>query len=150
MSDCQVSILDVAKYVLEKCGTMTTMKLQKLCYYSQAWTLVWEESRLFPDRIEAWANGPVSPMLYQKHRGKFTIDANELKEGDSTKLSSNQKHDVDKVLDFYGPMSGYELSQLTHHEDPWRNARGNCPSGARCQEQITESAMAEYYDGLVD
>ena len=27
-------IIDVAKYILEKCGTMTTMKLQKLCYYS--------------------------------------------------------------------------------------------------------------------
>lgn len=28
---------DVASYILESRGRMTTMKLQKLCYYSQGW-----------------------------------------------------------------------------------------------------------------
>lgn len=42
------SIFDVAAYVLDKLGVMTTMKLEKLCYYSQAWSLVWDERRLFP------------------------------------------------------------------------------------------------------
>lgn len=49
------SIFDVAAYVLDKLGVMTTMKLEKLCYYSQAWSLVWDERRLFPERFEAWA-----------------------------------------------------------------------------------------------
>ena len=31
---------DVAQYILEKLGAMPAMKLQKLCYYSQAWSLV--------------------------------------------------------------------------------------------------------------
>ena len=57
------SIFDVAAYVLDKLGVMTTMKLEKLCYYSQAWSLVWDERRLFPERFEAWANGPVGPDL---------------------------------------------------------------------------------------
>ena len=48
------SIFDVAAYVLDKLGVMTTMKLEKLCYYSQAWSLVWDERRLFPERFEAW------------------------------------------------------------------------------------------------
>lgn len=30
------SIFDVAAYVLDKLGVMTTMKLEKLCYYPQA------------------------------------------------------------------------------------------------------------------
>ncbi len=50
---------DVGKYVLEKRGSMTTWKLQKLVYYSKAWHLVWEGEPLFPEHIEAWANGPV-------------------------------------------------------------------------------------------
>lgn len=33
------NIISVAKYILEQRGAMTTMKLQKLCYYSQAWSL---------------------------------------------------------------------------------------------------------------
>lgn len=28
-------------------------------YYAQAWSLVWDEKPLFPERIEAWVNGPV-------------------------------------------------------------------------------------------
>lgn len=30
------NVFDVAAYILEKEGEMTTMKLQKLCYYAQA------------------------------------------------------------------------------------------------------------------
>lgn len=32
----QVTVFDVAKYILEKKGEMTAMKLQKLIYYSKA------------------------------------------------------------------------------------------------------------------
>lgn len=53
------SVYDVATYILEKQGAMTTWKLQKLVYYSQAWSLVWDDDVLFPEEIEAWANGPV-------------------------------------------------------------------------------------------
>ena len=38
----QIQVFDVAAYILEKIGSMTTMKLQKLVYYSQAWSLVWD------------------------------------------------------------------------------------------------------------
>ena len=45
----QIQVFDVAAYILEKIGSMTTMKLQKLVYYSQAWSLVWDEKRLFEE-----------------------------------------------------------------------------------------------------
>ncbi len=61
-------VADVAAYILEKCGPMTAMKLQKLVYYSQAWHLVWTEKPLFDNRIEAWANGPVVWELYDLPR----------------------------------------------------------------------------------
>lgn len=54
--------LDIAKYILDRRGPMTAMKLQKLVYYARAWSLVWDEKPLFRSRIEAWANGPVSPQ----------------------------------------------------------------------------------------
>ena len=38
------SVFDVAKYILEKQHPMTTMKLEKLVYYSQTWSVVWDES----------------------------------------------------------------------------------------------------------
>lgn len=48
------TVFDTAKYVLECKGTLSTMKLQKLCYYSQAWSLVWDNAPLFEEDFEAW------------------------------------------------------------------------------------------------
>ena len=53
------SVFDVAKYILNNKGRMSTWKLQKLCYYSQAWSLAWTETPLFEEDFEAWKNGPV-------------------------------------------------------------------------------------------
>jgi len=50
-----LSVHDVAAYILKKQGEMSAMKLQKLVYYSQAWSLVWDEKPLFRAQIEAWA-----------------------------------------------------------------------------------------------
>lgn len=137
---------DVAAYILEKCGRMTAMKMQKLAYYSQAWHLVWEEQPLFTDRIEAWSNGPVVRSLYAGHRGQFTVSS--WPRGDSSRLVDAERSTIDAVLDFYGGRSAHELSELTHFEQPWRSARGDLPMGARSSSEITVTAMAEYYDGL--
>lgn len=63
-----VNVYDVAEFILRKFGSMTAMKLQKLVYYCQAWSLVWDEKPLFPERIEAWANGPVVRELFDLDR----------------------------------------------------------------------------------
>ena len=46
---------DVAAYILDKQDNgLPAMKLQKLVYYAQTWSLVWDDLPLFDDRIEAW------------------------------------------------------------------------------------------------
>lgn len=122
-------------------------KLQKLVYYSQAWHLVWEDEELFPERIEAWANGPVVPALYSRHRGDFKVS--EWKHGDPSKLMQVERESIDLVLDFYGDKPGHWLSELTHQEPPWVEARGDLPPQQRGNRQITPAAMQEYYSSLV-
>ncbi len=61
------TVFDVAAYILEQYSAIPTMKLQKLIYYCQAWSLVWDEEPLFSEDIEAWANGPVVRSLYEAH-----------------------------------------------------------------------------------
>lgn len=142
------SVHDVAAYILRKAGTMTAMKLQKLVYYCQAWSLVWEDKPLFKARIEAWANGPVIPSLYQLHRGAFKVAA--WPQGDPKAFDDNaaEKSTIDAVIEFYGDKSSQWLSDLTHAEDPWKNARRGLPSGVPCKNEITTAAMAEYYGSL--
>jgi len=138
---------DVAQYILEQRGATNTIKLQKLVYYCQAWHLVWEECPIFNDRIEAWANGPVIPSLFFAHQGLFSIgpDSNI---GGSNNLGVSEKETIDVILREYGDKSSQWLVELTHLEDPWKNARGFCRPGARCNNEITHAAMAEYYSGL--
>lgn len=141
---------DVAAYILAKRGPMTAMKLQKLVYYSQAWHLVWDEQQLFPDLIEAWANGPVVPALYREHRGRFELGPTETLGGDATKLTESERETVDAVLGYYGDKPANWLSELTHREAPWRNAREHAgvQAGDRGSAVIEPGDMYEYYDGL--
>jgi uncharacterized phage-associated protein len=137
---------DVAAYIIEKRGEMSAMKLQKLVYYSQAWNLVWEDRQPFPDKIQAWANGPVVPSLYREHRGDFKVRS--WAGGDAAKLSDRQRGSIDAVLGFYGSKTAQYLSELTHAERPWREAREGLPPGARSAREITPAAMAEFYGSL--
>jgi len=137
---------DVATYILKKRGRMTVMKLQKLVYYSQAWSLVWDDKPLFRDRIEAWANGPVVPNLYAAHRGMFDVKA--WPKGDFRNLTAVQRETIDAVLEFYGDKSSQWLSDLTHSEDPWKEARKGLAPTQRGGNEITHASMAEYYSGL--
>ena len=66
-------LVEVAECILAKAGPMTSMKLQNLCYYSQAGHLAWDGEPLFEDPIHAWANGPVVVSLFELHRGFFTL-----------------------------------------------------------------------------
>ena len=137
---------DVAAYILKELGRMTAMKLQKLVYYSQAWSLVWDEKPLFSNRIEAWINGPVVPDLYACHRGQF--DLKKWPKGDPDNLTKVQRETVDAVLGFYGDKSSQWLSDLTHSELPWKDARSGLAATDRGGNEITHAAMAEYYSSL--
>jgi len=142
-----VSVIDVASYILQQRGSMTTMKLQKLCYYSQAWNLAWDEKPLFHEPIQAWANGPVVYELFNKHRGKFLIGKEDI-EGNSEALDADERETVDAVLDAYGHLTGQQLSDITHSERPWRAARGEVSEGEYCSEVIDLDIMQDYYGGL--
>src|SRR5262245_26793922 len=130
---------DVAAYILQKQGEMTAMKLQKLVYYAQAWSLVWDEEPLFKERIEAWANGPVIPALYERHRGQFKVASWEV--GNPGKLTAPQRKSVDAVLRYYGPRTSQWLSDLTHREEPWLEARQGLGPGERGSAVISHASM---------
>jgi uncharacterized phage-associated protein len=142
------SVFDVAQYILQKQGKMTAMKLQKLVYYCQAWSLVWDEKPLFDETIEAWASGPVVRELYDVHKGMFEVTSSSFPKGKPDKLTAKQKETIYAVLDFYGDQSAQWLSDLTHIEDPWKLARKGLEEGESCDSVITIASMCEYYSEI--
>lgn len=154
MAQVKNTVQDVAKYILNWFvsrgeDNITSWKLQKLVYYCQAWSLVWDEDPLFPEEIRAWADGPVCPDLYQAHKGKFRLSPNDI-EGSPENFSSAQQLTIDAVLDFYGDKTGRYLSDLTHLERPWNEARGDLEPGERGSAVIELNEMLDYYGGLAN
>ena len=98
---------------------------------------------LFDDRIEAWKNGPVVASLWPATRGQFRIDT--VLNGNSKRLTGEERANIDTVLDFYGHRDAQWLSDLTHLEDPWKNAFVEGEN-----REITPAAMSEYYSSLTE
>jgi uncharacterized phage-associated protein len=147
------NVFDVAKYILQKTNAISTMKLQKLVYYAQAWSTVWDnppDAPLFPERIEAWSLGPVVPELFAWHKGHFSVGVDVFPNGDVSRLSRDQRETIDSVLAFYGHRTAQWLSDLSHSEPPWRDARVGIPEGERGGVEITLESMAEYYGNLTE
>ncbi|PWW65486.1 Panacea domain-containing protein [Actinokineospora spheciospongiae] len=133
---------DVAAAVLEKTGAVTTMKLQKLVYYCQAWHLVRTKQAMFEDRIEAWPQGPVVKSLFLKHRGQLLVGA---WPGDARNLDVEERATLDWVHQKYGKLSAESLSGMTHIESPWKNARGLSGPEEKSSEEITKEQIHHYY-----
>ena len=143
----QPNVYDVADYILHRQGSMSAMKLQKLVYYCQAWCLAWTDQPLFDEDIQAWAKGPVVPALYYKHKTHFGL-AEGFFCGNIEKLSHEHREVMDRVLAFYGPKEPQWLSDLTHLESPWKDARAGLGPEERGNSIISKEAMLEYYSSL--
>jgi len=143
--DQPISVIDVAAYILHKKGSMSSMKLQKLVYYCQAWSLVWDDAPLFREDIEAWRDGPVVRELFYRHKGQFVVSH---VDGDASALSASQAETVEAVLADYGNSDGATLSQMTHDEAPWQEVRRDLPEGVNSDHVITHASMKRFYSSL--
>ena len=133
---------DVAAYILDRLGPLRSMKLEKLSYYAQAWSLAWHNAPLFDEPIEAWGKGPIVRALWNRHKG---MDVVRKWNGHPGRLSGGQRKTVDRVLSFYGNISGDDLSALTHSERPWIDARQGLGDNEPGTETITHEAMKDFY-----
>ena len=121
------------------------MKLQKLAFYAQVQHLVTTGAPLFPEDFQAWRGGPVVPELYALHRGMFLIRPGELVSGDSSALTDAERALIDSVCSALGDMTGAKLSERTHLESPWLNAREGLSPSDPSNAVITQETMQSYY-----
>lgn len=145
------TVHDVAAYILMKAAPMSAMKLQKLCYFSYGYHLAWEERPLFGERFEAWANGPVAPVLYSRHRGRFELRRGDI-EGDPTALDDAERESIDVVLENMKVFSANELSDMTHRTGPWVQARERASVADldRSTEVLRDEEIADFFGALAE
>lgn len=136
-------LLDVAHWFLSR-NAMTHKKLQKLCYYAQAWyCTLYDGDPLFDDRIEAWVHGPVVPALYPHYADYRWNEIPRIEYSGS--LKDDEIRVLQAVYNTYGNFTGDQLERLTHSESPWIEARGNLNPWDPCTAEITPASMRSYY-----
>ena len=121
------SALDVARYFLcrvdrEAGDTISSLKLQKLIYYAQAWSLVFRNHPLFLQEIEAWISGPIVRDVWDEYKAyKYSdIPAPDNLEAE---FDEDEIEVLEEVWNAYGELSAKHLAELTQSETPWVNAR---------------------------
>ena len=136
------SVLDVASWFLSK-GSIKHKKLQKLCYYAQAWHCALYDEPLFSERIEAWVHGPVAPALYSEYApyGWDDIPSKEC----TVQFTDDEMDILNAVYNTYWKFTGGQLEQLTHREEPWIKARKNLEPWEPGNNPIPTEDMHQFY-----
>ena len=140
------SIFDIADWFLSK-GNMTHKKLQKLCYYAQAWCFALRDYPLANTDFQAWCHGPVSPALYERFKG-FGYETIKMSGTCTLTIAAEDEQLLDDVWDTYGDMTGNALEALSHRELPWIEARKGYGENERCSVIITPASMKDYYRSI--
>jgi uncharacterized phage-associated protein len=133
--------------------SMTPLRLQKLLYYCQGWHLAWYGKPLFSDRLEAWREGPVVPVVYNypwaKGRGPITVEDLQSEAEYLSLMDQDQKRAIEQVWSHYRQFSAIGLKDKSHNEEPWKkhwhpdaNNRGH---ETIPREDLVAFFGAEYY-----
>ncbi len=145
----RVDILDIASWFLSK-ESMSQKKLQKLCYYAEAWSQALRDKSIAERaEFEAWVHGPVNVELRRKY-ASFGW-GNIPKETPNYELLSSEDGLVqllESVWATYGDQDGDSLEVLTHQEKPWIEARGATPEFKPCSKKISTKTMREFYKSI--
>jgi len=121
-------IIDVAQYIYDEYKRLSgevidEMKLHKLLYFAQRESLAITNEPLFEEKFESWKYGPVSREV----RPHYTVDGMYYK--DKRTLSAGSAYIVKNVILQYGALASWKLSQISHKELSWQNARKGLAEG---------------------
>lgn len=163
-----VNIQDYARFIglsmISKGLSVSPLKLQKILYYQQAWSMVFfgREEQLFAEAPQAWVNGPVYPSVYRRYKGCVSNMCEHLKPSDfgvteddipgeiqrlveSLGLNGRQVELSDSVNMLYGSKTQNQLIFVTHSELPWCEAREGLLPYQASNREISLDTMFRYY-----
>ncbi len=117
------AVVDVAAELRRRLPDVGVLRLHKLLYLAQGHHLAHVDRPLFSEPISAWDNGPVVGQLWHDERPTGTPRPGHPI-ADEAALNT-----IGLVVSHYGHLTGRELVDLTHAQQPWRAADRNREPG---------------------
>ncbi|MBU71296.1 type II toxin-antitoxin system antitoxin SocA domain-containing protein [Spongiibacter sp.] len=142
---------DVSAYILhlaDRAGIqVSNLKLQKLVYYCQGFSLGVTGKPLFDEEIVAWEHGPVVEPLYHQYKqfGKSPIPAPSIFQFNEDVFDDIQQDLIADVVNVFGREGAWSLREMTHKETTWlaHSADGKSGDGT----VITKEELATFFRG---
>jgi len=99
---------------------ITNLKLQKMCAYAQAFSLVLIGRRLFNSALKAWPHGPVVSALHRRYSayGKNALSCAVLAEDSRVPFSNEELFILETVNSYYGRYAAWVLRDMSHNDFP--------------------------------
>ena len=138
---------DVALYIIESLGAVTTLKLQMLLFFCQAFSLAWDERPLFSTDFHACDVGPKLSSIHVCLAGVFKADSS-LLDGNPTALDEDAVDTVDHVLNVFGDKSSQWLGRTVRMHEPWRQAWETRSESEVGIKVIEKPAIQAFYSAL--
>ena len=101
--------------------SMDNLKINKMLYYAQGFSLAKLGKNLFDEDFQAWDYGPVIPEVYHAFKccGRKSIDE-PTDEFDEDELGNDEFNLLIDVFSAYGKYTGWALKEMTHIKGgPW-------------------------------
>ena len=149
------NIDDVADYIIESMladgdfEELSNLKLQKLFFYAQAWSIPILQRSLIDDfaDFEAWNHGPINVHIYNRFKatkGLYSLMSIKDVRMRGTILSHDTKLYIDYILSNYAKLSSLQLEILCLGEEPWIRTRKKIISNPT-NKIITRELINQYY-----
>lgn len=140
----KMDVKELAIGIISYCNNnnirISNLKLQKILYYIQGYAIKETHEPAFDAEIHNWQYGPVVEEVYFEYN-QFRGEDIVLKDYDRRDGFFKRKNAINdivlKVLNNCKNKSAFELVEMTHKEDPWKNTRQN--------EVIKLDIISEYF-----
>ncbi|MDV3166538.1 MAG: DUF4065 domain-containing protein ['Waltheria sp.' little leaf phytoplasma] len=118
-----LNVFDVAQFFINKAPKINKIKLQRLLYYAQGYSLAKYNQVLFEEPIEAWPYGPIISAVYaetlkQEFQKQAYFDFSS--QMTHAPFTAEQKALLEQVFYDFGKMRTKQLRQKPANDLPWQ------------------------------
>lgn len=156
------SVMDIASYIInygiQRGYGISNLKLQKILYFVQVDFLTNTKTKepCFLESIEAWSFGPVIPVVYQAFKGFGNASIMRVddyidfstgiwnavdKRYEDINICAEDKKRIELMTDKCSQYSASQLVDITHRQNPWKEAYIPYQNN-----QITVESIKEYFN----
>ena len=135
----------VVRTILNQCGDITPLTLQKALYYIQGFYYAFHNEFLFSENCEAWIHGPVYRDIYNRYRTYHFDPIIPCAPLVSPAMTEVEAAVINCVVQYFCCYGGKTLEQFTHQEDPWLNARKDLPKLTSARRIIPKESIGDYF-----